>query len=69
MRLNAYGPSMTYRRNLGFAKMMYRSAREKGWDRRIGLAVALWNRYGSEWARRYLVYRGWAPGRTPATSR
>ena len=65
MKLNAYGPSMTYRRNFGFARMMYRAQRAKGWDRRVGIAVALWNRYGSKLAVRYLYRRDWSPASRP----
>lgn len=44
-------------------RVMFASARRKGWDRRIALAVALNIVAGSERSRHYLVKRDWNPGR------
>ena len=42
--------------------MMYRSTRQRRWDRRVAAAVGIWIVLGSDRARRYLVRRDWSPG-------
>ena len=45
------------------SRMMYRSARRKGWGRLIAVAVALDVVMGSRRAQRFLWRRGWSPAK------